>query len=69
MTFDKDWKEIAKKAWSFRLSLLAALMGGIELLLGLTDFGMPQGWFLFLSFVFSVATPLARLIAQKDLQK
>lgn len=67
MKLAHDWKEIAKKAWSFRLSILAAAFGGAEVLLSLTDLGLPRGVFLGLSVFFSFATPLARLIAQKDL--
>lgn len=64
----KNWKEILIKAWSVRLSLLSAFFGGIEVLLSITDFGMPQGVFASLSFLFAVLTPISRLLAQKDLK-
>lgn len=66
--FIQDWKDVLKKAWSIRLSLLAAFCGGAEVLLSLTDLGLPRGVFLTLSVLFSVATPIARLVAQKDLK-
>jgi hypothetical protein len=62
-----DWKRIAKKAWSFRLGILAALLSGAEIVLPLFVDSFPRNIFALLSFVTVVSAVIARLVAQQGL--
>ena len=59
-----DWKEIVKKAWSFRLMALAAVLSGAEVILPLFMDSIPRGLFAVLSFVAVGGGLVARLVAQ-----
>lgn len=56
-----NWKDIAKKAWSVRLMLLAAILTGLEAVLSF--FTVPS-WLIFLIVSGGL---IARLVAQKNL--
>ena len=60
-----EWKLILVKAWSVRLALLAAMLGGVELALPLFSDAMPRGWFMAASVVTSLAVTVARIVAQR----
>ena len=59
-----DWKLIARKAWSFRLMGLAAILSGAEVVLPLFGDSIPRGLFAVLSFVAVGGGLVARLVAQ-----
>lgn len=63
-----DWKSIAKKAWSFRLMLLAAVLSGAEVVLPLFMDSIPRGLFAVLSFVAVGGGMVARLVAQNGVK-
>lgn len=63
-----DWKHIVKKAWSFRLMALAAVLSGAEVVLPLFGDSIPRGLFAVLSFVAVGGGLVARLVAQKGYQ-
>lgn len=54
-------------AWSVRLAVLAALLSGLEVLLGFTDLGLPQGIFAAVSALVTLAAVFARIIAQEKI--
>ena len=60
-----DWKKILKKAWSIRLLVIAGLLSGVEIILPLLVDSFPRGLFAALSFVFTAAAFVARIVAQK----
>lgn len=64
-----DWKKIVRKAWSFRLLALAALLSAAEVALPFFAEGMPVGVFSALSGLVVVGAMVARLVAQKEFEK
>ena len=64
MKLGTNWRVIVRKAWSFRLGAVAALLSGAEVIVPLFADTMPRGAFAVLSFVTVVAAMVARLIAQ-----
>jgi len=59
-----EWQKIARKAWSFRLALLAAALGGVEMALPLFSDAVPRHVFLGLSILTTVGAAVARIVAQ-----
>ena len=59
-----DWKKIARRAWSFRLAIIAALLSGAEVVLPLFIDVLPRNLFASLSFVAVVGAAVARVVAQ-----
>lgn len=66
MKLISEWRKVARKAWSFRLALLAAFLSGGEIILPLFVDSFPRNVFAGLSFVTVSAACIARLVAQKD---
>lgn len=64
MTLIDDWRNVARKAWSIRLVLLAAALGGVELALPLFMDAVPRHVFTALSILVSIGAAVARLVAQ-----
>lgn len=63
-----EWRRIVRKAWSFRLALLAAALGGVEMALPLFSDAVPRHVFLSLSILTTVGAALARIVAQPKMQ-
>lgn len=59
-----EWKRILRKAWSFRLALIAAALGGVEMALPLFSDAFPRHVFMSLSILTTVGAALARIVAQ-----
>lgn len=68
MKLAADWKLIVKKAWSLRLTIVAAILSGLEILLPLYEEDFPRGVFAALAFVVTVGAAIARVVAQKDFE-
>lgn len=70
MKLGSKWENVAKRAWSFRLAILAALFSGLEIYI---QFGAPGlkeylgGWFAVAAAIVSVMAALSRLVAQTRL--
>ena len=64
MRFKENWRDIASKAWSFRLGLIAGLFSGLEVILPLFVDSFPRNTFAILSFITVVGAVVARLVAQ-----
>lgn len=60
----KDAGKVARKSWSFRLSVVAAVFSGLEMALPLFSDAMPRHVFLIASMLVAVGSAAARLIAQ-----
>ena len=63
-----DWKRVARKAWSFRLMVLAGLFTTAEALLPLFVDAFPRGIFALLTLVSVTGGMVARLVAQRDME-
>ena len=61
-----DWRSIARRAWSIRFSLLAALFTAAEVVVPMLGDQLPRGLFVLLAFVASVGATLTRLMAQPE---
>lgn len=72
MRYVSNWRRIARKAWSFKLILLAATLSAVEALLPVLEryieplHLIPPTTFATLSFLTSSAAALARLLVQPD---
>ncbi len=62
-----NWREIVRRSWSLRFIILAALLSGCEIALPLIGDIFDPGVFAGLSFVFTAAAFIARLVAQKGI--
>ena len=59
-----EWKRILRKAWSVRLAIIAAALGGVEMALPLFSDAVPRNVFMGLSILTTVGAALARIVAQ-----
>lgn len=64
MRLVNDWKRIAKRAWSFRLTVLAAGLAGAEMALPYVSDLFPPHLFLALSMAVTVGAAVSRVVAQ-----
>ena len=64
MKLKSNWRDIARKAWSFKLGVLAGLFSGAEVILPLFADSFPRNLFALLSFVTVMVAVVARLVAQ-----
>jgi len=68
-----DWRRVLRRAWSIRLSLLAAAFTAAEVVVPL--FGdvlldvMPRGAFVLLAFAASIGATVARIVAQPEMHR
>ena len=68
MKLVEDWDKILKKAWSVKFSVLAALLGGMEVAVQLVKpAGVPDGVFAGFAACVSVASTLVRVLQQQEL--
>jgi hypothetical protein len=66
MKLKQDWQQVARKAWSIRLGVLAGLFSGAEVILPLFADVVPRNTFAALSFIAVVGAVIARLVAQPN---
>lgn len=59
-----EWRRILRKAWSVRLAIIAAALGGVEMALPLFSDAVPRNVFMGLSILTTVGAALARIVAQ-----
>lgn len=62
-----DWRDIARRAWSFRLAGLAGVLSGAEVVVPLFAEDLQRGVFAVLSMMIAAAAMVARVIAQRDM--
>jgi len=64
----EDWRAVMTRAWSMKFSILAAILGGLEVGVQLVQpAGVPNGAFAGIASVVSLAAGISRLIAQTEL--
>ena len=59
-----DWKRVARKAWSVKFALLAAVLGAAEVGVQLFAAVRPTPYLAMAAAVCSLAASIARLVAQ-----
>jgi len=64
-----DWRRIARRAWSIRLSIVAALFTAAEVVVPLFGDVLPRGVFVLLAFSASIGAAIARLVAQPEMHQ
>ena len=69
MKLTQDWSRIVKKAWSFRLLALAALLTACEVGLPFLGADLPPALFASLSGLAIVGAMVARVVAQKEFER
>ena len=63
----KNWRKVARKAWSVRLMYAASILTGCEAVLPVISDWVPRGVFALLTFVVVMAALLARFMVQQEL--
>ncbi len=64
-----DWRKIARRAWSVRLSIVAAIFTAAEAVVPLFGDVLPRGVFVLLAFSASIGAAIARLVAQPEMHR
>ena len=67
MKLHDEWRTIVKKAWSFRLLILAACLSGLEVIMPYLAEKFPVGVFATISFFVTMAAMIARVVAQPNM--
>jgi hypothetical protein len=65
----EDWRKIARRAWSIRLSIVAAVFTAAEVVVPLFGDALPRGAFVLLAFIASIGATVARLLAQPEVHQ
>jgi hypothetical protein len=65
----EDWRRIARRAWSIRLSIVAAVFTAAEVVVPLFGDVLPRGVFVLLAFIASIGAAVARLVAQPEVRR
>lgn len=63
----ENWREILRRSWSLRFIIVAGVLSGCEIALPLIGDSLPVGVFAALSFFFTAAAFVSRLVAQKGI--
>ena len=64
-----DWRKIVRRAWSIRLSIVAAILTAAEVVVPLFGDVLPRGVFVLLAFSASIGAAIARLVAQPEMHR
>lgn len=68
LTLVEDWKAILAKAWSVKFNIAATLFGAAEVVVALVQpASIPNGVFAGIAAAISIASNVARIMAQKEL--
>lgn len=62
-----NWKQVLKKAWSIRFALISAVLSAMEFVIPYVSPAEPNGLFALAAGAVSLASALARIIAQPSL--
>ena len=64
----EDWRAVMTRAWSMKFSILAAILGGLEVgVQYVQPAGIPNGVFAGIASAVSLSAAVARLVAQREL--
>jgi hypothetical protein len=65
----EDWRQVLRRAWSIRFSLMAAALTAAEVVVPLFGDVLPRGAFVLLAFASSIGATVARIVAQPGMQR
>lgn len=68
MNLIPNWREVLSKAWSVRFIVLATILSGLEVVLGIVDLGIPRGLFASVAGLVSAGALLARVLLQQNME-
>jgi hypothetical protein len=60
----RDWKRVAKRAWSVRFAVAAAVFSTVEMALPIFYTDLPRGLFMGLAFIATLGGLISRFVAQ-----
>ena len=64
-----DWRNVLRRAWSIRFSLLAAGFSAAEVVVPIFGDVLPRGLFVLLAFAASIGATVARIVAQPEMHR
>ena len=64
-----DWRRVLRRAWSIRLSIVAAIFTAAEVVVPLFWDVLPRGVFVLLAFSASIGATVARIVAQPEMHQ
>ena len=64
-----DWRQVLRRAWSIRFSLMAAALTAAEVVVPLFGDVLPRGVFVLLAFSASIGATVARIVAQPEMHR
>ena len=67
MKLHREWKTIAKKAWSMRLMAIATVLSGVEVILPLFSDAFPRWIFASASMAVTMGAMVSRIVSQNNL--
>ena len=65
----ENWRQVLRRAWSIRFSVLAAAFTAAEGVVPLFGDVMPRGLFVLLAFAASIGATVARIVAQPEMHR
>lgn len=64
-----DWRRVLRRAWSIRLSIVAAIFTTAEVVVPFFGDVLPHDVFVLLAFCASIGAAIARLVAQPEIHR
>ena len=64
-----DWRKIVRRAWSIRLSIVAAIFTAAVVVVPLFGDVLPRGVVVLLAFSASIGAAIARVVAQPEMHQ
>ena len=65
----ENWRQVLRRAWSIRFSMLAAAFTAAEGVVPLFGDILPRGAFVLLAFAASIGATVARIVAQPEMHR
>ena len=65
----ENWRQVLRRAWSIRFSVLAAAFTAAEGVVPLFGDILPRGVFVLLAFATSIGATVARIVAQPEMHR
>ena len=64
-----DWRQVLRRAWSVRFSMMAAALTAAEVVVPLFGDVLPRGALVLLAFACSIGWTVARIVAQPEMHR
>lgn len=69
LTLIDNWRKVLRQAWSMRLTILAAGLSGLEVVLPMFQDSIPRGTFAAAAILVSIGSAVARVVAQPKMHE